>query len=92
MEWLKDWFWWVFDTITGFFVDVCDAIMGFVVSALPDAWTGAGTTIGGAFGAYWTIANTWLPLSEVIGLYASMVAFQCVLIGVRWLLKVVRGA
>lgn len=78
----------VIDWAFGLFLALGRYVLDLAISALPTAWKVDSSPLS----SYCAIANTWIPLDYMLGLVAAYYAFLCVMIPLKMLLKVVRGA
>ena len=89
MEYLKEWMWWFFLMILSWFEQVGSAMVDTVIALMPVDW--ASSSFAAGFGVWWITANTWLPLSEGLAIYAHVLLFQTAVISLRWVFKIVPG-
>lgn len=85
MEYLKDWIWWAWTSFMAFAHELGWTLVEKVLYWLPTEWQSM--TFGSTMGQYYQVLNAWLPVNEAIGLYASMMAFKCFVVCLRWMIK-----
>lgn len=70
MEWLKDWIVWVWRYIQGQLVTLVENVFQFVKDNMPVGWDGF--DFYKELGWYYHVINSWVPLTEVIGLWGIL--------------------
>lgn len=90
MEKLKEWIVWAVLKFFEILHDLSQWMLQRVWDLVPDVpWM---ASVEQTFSVYWAVVDAWVPASEALAMYASLLTFRTGLIAVRWFLKVVRGA
>ena len=87
MDWLKDWIVWAFNWTQETLWEIGNAVVQPVIDALED-FSNTGDSHQ-YFGDYWQGVDYWVPLTESIGLYSSLLTLRLTVITVRWILKLI---